>query len=341
MLRWTLLALLALGFTSQRATTADDAKPIALDGHAAGVRAVLFLGAGKMLATGCEDKIVRLVDIAKKEVTVTLRGHEGGIQALSATRDGKVLASSDDNGIVKVWDVETQKELFTLKGQKGDAVGLEFSSDGKTLAVGGGGYDKKFEKAWGEIRFWDATTGKEAGTINWDENRVTGIAFSPDGKTLASCSSNGAVVLWDVATAKKKSDLGKNPNGAHSVAFTSDGKTLACGNFVRELTIKFWDVNTGKETRTIESKENASVLSMKFLPDNKTLAVGGIDSDGLRDVNVRGAYVALWDETGKQTALKGHFRAVFCVSLDRDATRLAASGLDKIVHVWELPKKDK
>jgi WD40 repeat protein len=338
------LGAAAGGFTSPRAGAADAPKPLVLEGHAAGVPSVAFVGEGKVLVSGSEDKTVKLWNVADGKEIATLKGHAGGIQSVAATRDGKLIASADDTGAVKVWEVETQKELHTLKGGKGDAAGLAFSSDGKLLAVGGGGFDKAADKAWGEIRLWDPATGKEAGVLSWPGNRVNAIAFSPDGALLASCSSNGAVALWDVATAKKKTDLGKNPRGGTGLAFSPDGKTVACGNFIEEMTIKFWDVGTGKETRTIESKATVSAFSLAFLPDGKTLAVGGFDREGVRDSNSRGAYVALWDiEEGKlRTALTGHMRGVTCISLNRDGTRLAASGLDKSVRVWELPKsKDK
>jgi WD40 repeat protein len=303
------------------------------------VPAVVFVGESKVLATGSEDGTVKLWDTTTGKVTATLKS--GSVQSLASTTDGKRLASAGHNGTVKVWDVETHAELLTIKGQKGDAAGLAFTPDGKLLAVGGGGFNKDTEKAWGELRVWDATAGKELLSVSWAENRVTNIAFAPDGKTLAACSSNGAVALWDVATGKKLGDLGTNPNGATGLAYSPDGKLVACGNFYRELTIKLWDAATGKEVRTVSKKANVSAFTLRFTPDGKTLAVGGFDQDAVRDPKLRGAYLALWDlETGKERALPGHTRGVTCLALSRDGTRLAASGLDKTARVWEL-KEDK
>lgn len=331
----TLSALVALA--APRASAAD-AKPLALEGHAAGVPAVVFIGDGKVLATGSEDKTVKLWDAATGKELAELK--TGAVQSLASSRDGARLAVGAHAGTVRVWDVETRKELLTFKSSKGDTAGLEFSPEGKLLAVGGGGFDGKAEKAFGSITLLNAADGRELLSVAWVDNRVTGLAFAPDGNTLAACSSNGAVALWDVATGKKLTDLGTNPNGASGLAFSPDGKLVACGNFYRELTIKLWDVATGKEVRTLTKKANVSAFALRFGPDSKTLAVGGFDQDALRDTKARGAYVALWDtDTGKERALAGHTRGVTCVALSRDGTRLAASGLDKTARVWELKEK--
>ncbi len=337
------LAGVAAGWLSRdRAAAADEQKPVVLEGHTAGVPALAFVGAGKVLATGSQDKTIKLWDVALAKEIATLKGHGNGVQAVAATRDGKRLASADDDGVVKLWDPEAQKELSTLKGRKGDSAGLVFSPDGKVLAVGGGGFDKAMEKAWGEVRLWDHATGKELTVLGWADNRVNAVAFSPDGALVAACSSNGSVAVWDLATQRKR-DLGKNPQGGTGLAFSPDGKTIACGNFVGPMTIKFWEVATGKEARTIDKKAAVSAFALKFLPDGKTLAVGGFDQEGIRDPAARGAYVALWDlDAGKERPLTGHLRGVLGVTVDRDGTRVAAGGLDKNVRVWELPAaKDK
>src|SRR6266508_1035921 len=98
---------------------------------------------------------------------------------------------------------------------------------------------------------------------------VYSVAFSPDGKMLASGSHEQVVKLWDVGTGNLIRSFMGHRNTIHSVAFSPDGKTLASGS--SDHKVKLWDVSTGKLIRSYDGQDFNAVA---FSPDGKTLAAG-------------------------------------------------------------------
>ncbi|GAA1287682.1 nSTAND1 domain-containing NTPase [Streptomyces javensis] len=152
---------------------------------------------------------------------------------------------------------------------------------------------------------------------------VRSVAFSPNGRTLASADDYGKIRLWDVATGKPRSTL-TGYTGVRSVAFSPDGRILASGGDYGEIRLR--DVATGKP-RTTLTGGRGTVRSVAFSPDGRILASGGEDGK-----------IRLWDvATGKpRTTLTGHTGYGWSVGFSPDGRILASGGEDGKIRLWDV-----
>jgi WD40 repeat protein len=199
------------------------------------------------------------------------RGHRAGVYRVAFSPDGKTLASVGSGGApaeAKFWDVTTAKERFAIGDQECGRGGprLAFSADGAALAV---------LCAGNAIKLCDPATGQVRATFCGHTKEINDLAFSPDGKTLASASDDGTVKLWDVSAhlgraAEPVTPLRGGPQGDVTCAALSPERAmLATGS--REGTVTLWDAATGQQ-RMILPKQARAITSLALSTDGRLLA---------------------------------------------------------------------
>jgi len=247
-----------------------------LEGHADRVSSVTFSPDGKLLASGSDDKTIKLWNVATGAVVRTLVGHSESVTSVAFSPDGSLLASGSTDSTVRMWEVATDTVRILSDAERGGIYTVAFSSDGKLLASG----------SWsGSVMLWDVAT-RNGEQLHGQCGNVWSVVFSPDCKLLAEAGVGAGAMLYDIPSGEARAFFAGHTTWAslNCVAFSPEGELLAGGS--EDQTISLWDVSTGAVVRTLEG-HRGPVNSIVFSPDGKLLASGSVDY-----------MVKLWDVSG-------------------------------------------
>lgn len=176
----------------------------------ASVYSVVFIRGGSQILTGNGDGTISTWDVATGREVGNWKAHEREVFALTLTRDGRLLASASESGFdAKFWDTATGREVRRLGGAKTPGLteqlhGAAFSPDGKFFATSEVGFDEKLRQyAYHRTRLWDVATGRNVSTFEGHKFDIDDVAFTPDGRLLASGSVDGTIKFWDLKTGRE------------------------------------------------------------------------------------------------------------------------------------------
>jgi WD40 repeat protein/predicted Ser/Thr protein kinase len=224
---------------------------------------------------------------------------------------GWLFADWENPGLVRLRD-ETGRVVCTIKPREGEVARLAVSPDRTRLAVG-----LNIEGRPYRIGLLDTSSGQER--AQWDAGRgqMHALAFSPDGKRLASGGDDLVVRIWDAATGKPLSECRGHTSKVLSVEFRRDGFGLVTAS--HDGTVRQWDPTTGREIEPPYDRHTAEVIAAVYSPDGRRVASTGADRT-----------VRLWWAVGRQdqAVLRGHTRTVADLAFSRDGRRLVSASYD-------------
>ena len=284
-----------------------------LTGHKNLIYSVAFSPNEEILASGSDDKTIKLWRVQDGQEIITLTGHNNSIYTVAFSPDGEILASSSHDKTIKLWRMKDGQEIRTLVGHNNSVYGAAFSPDGDVIA----------SSSWDRtVKIWRVKDGQEIRTLSSHINLVYCVAFSPDGETIASSSWDRTIKIWRVKDGKLIRTLTGHTDCVRCVSFSPNGEFLASGS--HDNTIKIWWAKDWQEVLTIAG-HSWYVDSLAFSPDSEVLASSSNQT------------IKLWRvKDGQELGnILGHTNSVYSVNFSPEGEFLASGSSDKSIKIWQ------
>ncbi|KAG6889641.1 hypothetical protein C0995_015756 [Termitomyces sp. Mi166 len=249
------------------------------------IRSVCFSRDGKLLATGADDKQIRIWDITTKYIHHIFIGHEGKVHSVEFSRDGHFIVSGSEDKTVRIWNmhdksskVYSNNDTLSQNDDVAEVASVAISPNGQFVASG---------SVDAGVRIWDVATGALLKCFKGHMDSVYSVAFTPDERGLVSGSLDKRLKYWDISALAMKDELAPQKLGVDclqdfighkdyvlSVSVSHDGCWVISGS--KDRSVQFWDIHDGTPQFVLRGHHN-SVISVDMNPVRNMLATGSGD----------------------------------------------------------------
>lgn len=282
---------------------------LTLSGHTNTIECLAFIPGSDRIVSGDDDQRLLVWDLTARQLDFSLAEGDDSGPCLAVAPDGHVAATASDHEVLKLWDLSRRQEVKRLAGHH-----VAFSPAGKLFAAALGD---------NQLALYDAADGTERGILVGHTSWVQALAFSGDGRTLASGDESGCLRVWDVEGQVQRCVL-ENGSRIHEVVVARDGSLAAA--VCDDGMLRLWNVHEQRVQWKVPAHAGRA-LRIALSPDGARIATSGGDGT-----------IAVWDVLSARELVRwpAHVGESVALAFSRDGHRLVSGGDDRLVKVWDV-----